>query len=225
MATAPPTDPFTLTGNSREDLARMMSALRGDPSLGFRHDPRPMDATACAPAPEGPVAEAHRRVRTQLEALRTVLGRPALLLLEEAVDDLHYAGADYRARTIMLEETTRGLGNQVDAARSLAARLEEEVARLTDPWLGRYLQALEDAVGEERLGAVQQAASDAWRAAGSPAPAATLLATGQLNRVFGPLDQATEIAVGAVPYDAPQPDDAEVDAAIDRAFDPDRPSD
>jgi hypothetical protein len=46
----------------------------------------------------------------------------------------------------------------------------------------------------------------------------TLLATGRLNRVFGPIDQATEIAVGAVPHDAPQADDAEVAAAIDRAY-------
>jgi hypothetical protein len=235
MATAPPTDPFFITGDSHADLERMSRALgAADYEPAFRHDPGPVNG--CAPGlPDGPVAEAARAVRVQLEALRTVLGgRPTLLLLTEAVDDLHYAGADYRARTIMLEETTRRLGNDVDAARSLAARLEEEVARLTDPWLGRYLQALEDAVSEEVRDRLVAEANASWREAGSPAPAGepaavampdpglpivddaslpehavqflspdgAVLATGQLQ-VFGTLDQATQIAIGAVQVDLP----------------------
>lgn len=235
-AAPPPTDrsPFRLTGDSHADLERMSRALgAADYDHEFRHDPGPVNG-GCAPAqPDGPVAEAHRRVRVQIDALHTVLGsRPALLLLEQAVGDLHYAGADYRIRTIMLEETTRRLGNDVDAARSLAARLEEEVARLTDPWLGRYLQALEDAVPEAVRDRLVAETNAAWREAGSPAPAGepadlpdpglpivddaslpehavqflspdgAVLATGQLQ-VFGALDQATQIAIGAVQVDLP----------------------
>lgn len=258
-----------LTGSSYDDLPRMAAWCRDNPAQGhvdrgraFRHDPGPVDGYAQpAMAPSEDVGRLVDRRSHVEDAMRTCMAGLELLLGPGVGASVRQVYAEVQAAAAAVEGWQIRRGDQlegtvahmreiidsrdrdVDRARNLAASLEEELARLSDPWVGRYLEALEAAVGDERDTIVAAVTASV----GSPAPAPepfplvdpglpivddaglpegqmafrrgdTLLATGHLARVFGPLDQATEIAVGAVPYDAPQTDDAEVAEAIDRAF-------
>lgn len=251
-----------LTGSSYDDLPKMAAWVRDNPQPGhvdrdraFAHDPGPMNGAAeVGQVPRADIGRLVDRRAVTEDAMQMALSGLDLLLgpgvgasvrsvyaaaaaAAAAIEVWQMRRADQAEGTIgHLREIIDSRERDTDRARDLAARLEEEVARLTDPWIGRYLQALEDAVGEERRELLVAQVNEAWRAAGSPTgrPAAdvttvalpdtglpvvddaslaegelqfragvTLVAVGRLDRLFAPLDTATEIALGAQQADVP----------------------